>query len=367
MENGRTYIYINGKRFIQCIRLILNISKADIPLYDEIDSIDEAAKIYTRHLHQNRIVTGPMAFPVRDQYHTITPKQEFWGHCSNIQAWVEHDYDTRILMSNISFPMLRELAKAGDVKARKVFKEEIALRLESGYPSVVQYLFAQGYIKEFTPDELQTILESSNLIEKLSSQPKILLWLLKICIHKIPTLTEDILLKILNLPNGKNTLLLIIQRQAITPFIPKYVLKYGIWNNTHSLLTLKSALENLFNRVDEKTGETILDCIQEINNQLELQKPGISTADIIGNMVLQNKVLDEKQKLKIMENLLKRQKKCSYCGKVIPKDRDICEWCGHKKDDDEGGSFPYPFIFKPPGGGGGTMKGVAVVPVKVKT
>ena len=138
LVGGRTYIYVNGKRFIQCIRLILNIPKHDVHLYDEVDSIDEAAKLYSNQVFQNRIVRGPMAAPIPNQNHDITSEQEFWGHCSNIQAWVEHDYDTRILMSNISFPLLRELAKAGDPVASKVFKEEIALRLESGYPSVVQ-------------------------------------------------------------------------------------------------------------------------------------------------------------------------------------------------------------------------------------
>ncbi|MBA7560781.1 hypothetical protein ES708_02412 [subsurface metagenome] len=143
-------------------------------LYDEVDSIDEAANLYSKHVFQNRIVRGPMAIPVPDQRHEITPEQEFWGHCSNIQAWVEHDYDTRILMRNISFPLLRELAKAGDPVASKVFKEEIALRLESGYPSVVQYLLNQGYIRYFTPSEFKTIIESTELIKGLSSDPKML-------------------------------------------------------------------------------------------------------------------------------------------------------------------------------------------------
>lgn len=34
LENGKTYIYVNGRRFIQCIRLILNIPKSDVHLYE---------------------------------------------------------------------------------------------------------------------------------------------------------------------------------------------------------------------------------------------------------------------------------------------------------------------------------------------
>jgi hypothetical protein len=219
LVSGRTYIYVNGKRFIQCIRLILNIPKSDVHLYDEVDSIDEAAKLYGKHVFQNRIVRGPMAVPLPNQMHNITPEQEFWGHCSNIQAWVEHDYDTRILMSNISFPLLRELANAGDPVASKVFKEEIALRLESGYPSVVQYLLNQGYLRYFTPSEFKTVIESTELIKGLSSNPKMFSRFLVPCVMKFPTVVEDILIQVLKLPEGKK-LLISSMSSVDTPRMP---------------------------------------------------------------------------------------------------------------------------------------------------
>ena len=50
---------------------------------------------------------------------------------------------------------------------------------------------------------------------------------------------------------------------------------------------------------------------------------------------------------------------------MIPKDKDICDWCGHKRND-VGAFFPFPFIKKPPGGGGGSSKGTIAVPVKIK-
>jgi len=81
--------------------------------------------------------------------------------------------------------------------------------------------------------------------------------------------------------------------------------------------------------------------------------------------------LKDKAKIdnQILHKFYNSQPKCSYCGKIIPKGSDTCHWCGHKKDDEEGGFFPYPFIFKPPGGGGGggSMKEAAAVPVKTKT
>ncbi|MFW9866826.1 MAG: hypothetical protein ACFFEN_12095 [Candidatus Thorarchaeota archaeon] len=172
LENGKTFIYVDGKKFIQCIQLVLNIPKNNVYQYDEINSIDEVADKNKHTLWQNRIVEGPMLIPVQDQSHDITPVQEFWGHCSNIQAWVEHEYDTRILMSNISFPLLRELNKKGDPLAKKIFKEEIALRLESAYPPVVEYLINQGYIKYLTSEEFNTILENNILLANLFCKSK---------------------------------------------------------------------------------------------------------------------------------------------------------------------------------------------------
>jgi len=61
----------------------------------------------------------------------------------------------------------------------------------------------------------------------------------------------------------------------------------------------------------------------------------------------------------------RRQARCSYCGRIIPRDQDICEWCGHRRDDDDD-FFPYPFIFRDPGGGGGSLKGEIAIPVKVR-
>ncbi len=52
----------------------------------------------------------------------ILPIKEFWGHCSNLQAWAEYGYDTRLLHPNLAFPLLEKLATVGDPIAKKVFK-----------------------------------------------------------------------------------------------------------------------------------------------------------------------------------------------------------------------------------------------------
>ncbi|TKJ23111.1 MAG: hypothetical protein CEE43_05175 [Promethearchaeota archaeon Loki_b32] len=161
LENNRTFIYIKGKKFIQCIRLFLEIQPQESDLYEEVESIDEATEIFEQTLWENKIVEGPMAQPSRFQNKTITPEQEFWGHCSNIQTWAEHDYDTRLIHSNLVFQLLKQLAFAGDPKAKAIFKEEIAIRFETGYFSVVAYLLEQEYLHFLDKDELKTLLENN--------------------------------------------------------------------------------------------------------------------------------------------------------------------------------------------------------------
>ena len=364
LEHGRTFIYVNGRRFIQCIRLVLNIRKQDIPMYDEIESIDEAANVYKNHIYQNRIVQGPMAAPVRGQSHDITPEQEFWGHCSNLQAWVENEYDTRILMSNISFPLLRELSRAGDPVAKRVYKEEIAVRLESGYPSVVQYLLAQGYLGEFSPDEFETILESTGLIQKLSSYSKVLSSFLNTCIRKFPTLIDKIMLEILNLPNWEELLLSMINIDIPYSKLPEFLQNRIIVNRIRFLVELENVFDNLLKNMDESKCEGILDCLNAIKKQLSVDINSISSSPLFKNPDFQKILLEQLGLDDIKGKILKKMmpSRCNFCGKIIPKDKDFCEWCGHKKrdDGDDKRFFPYPFIFKPPGGGG-SMKAVAVV------
>ena len=157
LESGRTNIYVGGRLFKQCKFLLLDIPVAKVRNYDEIDSIDEAAERLDRSMELGR----------KGEYH-ISPDIEFWGHCSNLQVWYENNYDTRILHSNLAFPLLKALEKAGDNLAKKVFKKEIALRLASGYPSVVQYLINENYLKYLDDEEKDSLLEDGNFIRNLT-------------------------------------------------------------------------------------------------------------------------------------------------------------------------------------------------------
>jgi hypothetical protein len=152
LEQGRTHIYVKNRLFMQCMYLLLNIQTKNIRQYDIIDSIDEAAEILDRSMEGGG----------RGVYQ-ISPEEEFRGHCSNIQAWYENDYDTRILHRNLAFPLLKRLTDAGDPLARKRFKEEIALRYASGHHTVMMFLIHNGYLKYLTKDELECLLDDNQL------------------------------------------------------------------------------------------------------------------------------------------------------------------------------------------------------------
>ena len=157
LEYGKTNIYVGGRLFRQCKYLLLNIPSDNVREYNNIESIDEAAEKLNSSMER-----------VGRHIYNLSPETEFWGHCSNIQAWYENDYDTRILHRNLAFPLLSALVKVGDPLAKKVFKEEFARRLESGYPSVVMYLINQGYLKYLNQEELDSILENPKFKKNLS-------------------------------------------------------------------------------------------------------------------------------------------------------------------------------------------------------
>ncbi len=156
LEYGNTNIYVGGRLFKQCKYLLLDIPVTNTTDYNGIESIDEAAEKLDHSMERGK----------PRKYH-LSPDIEFWGHCSNLQVWYENDYDSRILHRNLAFPLLNALVKVGDPLAKKVFKEEIALRLASGYPSVVQHLINQDYLKYLNKEEINSLLEDRNFIKNL--------------------------------------------------------------------------------------------------------------------------------------------------------------------------------------------------------
>ena len=336
LERSKTQIYVNDNRFLQCRRLVLNISKKDIPIYDEINSIDEAADLYQKHLYQNIIIESPFTRFLHEE-HDITPEQEFWGHCSNLQAWYENDYDTRLLHSNLAFYLLKELVDAGDPIARKVFKNEVAERFESGYQNTIISIFDSKLLDYFTLEEKRELIRSNVAIilkcdpelldcfsleekkeliqenkaliyEKFKGNPSMLYHFLRSCYRRFPSLIEDILLQILTLQNGKDIIFSIIQEDRFFIF--------------------QFHFPRLFLKVEEnEIRKDILDCIEKIwslkNERIQLKNERYNSPKIVLFGDDLEKLVDCKKcgkflNLKPLYTLLKKERVfCPNCGRII--------------------------------------------------
>ncbi|TXT67205.1 MAG: hypothetical protein BAJALOKI1v1_150004 [Promethearchaeota archaeon] len=150
LENEQTNIYIDGQSFITCKYLLLNIPEDRLDEANTIKSIDEAEEKLSHDLH--------FQFARNKE---IAPEIEFWGHCSNLHAWVENKYNTRLLHRNIAFPLLRKLTDLGDPIAKRVFKDEIAERFSTGVFSVMNYLMEGEYLSYLSEQEFETIIQSN--------------------------------------------------------------------------------------------------------------------------------------------------------------------------------------------------------------
>ncbi|MFW9972311.1 MAG: leucine-rich repeat domain-containing protein [Candidatus Odinarchaeota archaeon] len=144
LEDDSTNIYVNKILFRKCKSLLINIPLEKIIQFDEIPSIED--------LTFNSL--GSDSFQL-----VLDPEEEFWGHCSNIQAWIENDYNTKILHHSLSFPLLKELCNLGDLKAKRVFKDEVITRFINGTNQVRSFLLEEGFLRDFSSEERDIINE----------------------------------------------------------------------------------------------------------------------------------------------------------------------------------------------------------------
>jgi tetratricopeptide (TPR) repeat protein len=124
-QDVRVRVLVDGKPISQCVFIVANVS----PTNQEIKSIDDLARLPGAHQMAGRATRMLLSI-----------EEEVAAHASNIQAWAEHDYDTRLLHSNIAFPVLKALAWAGDPKAMRVLFPEIVGRIRDGTNATRQAL-----------------------------------------------------------------------------------------------------------------------------------------------------------------------------------------------------------------------------------
>jgi len=141
LQKGKTVILLEGSEFLICKAVFVDINgNMEELVYDTIDEVvdDESNRVFL----------------------SINPEEEFWVHCSNLQAWVENNYDTALLHSNIAFPLLKKLSEVGDSKARRCFKDEIVKKIESGYIPTVIYIVMSHLFDFFSQEEFEVLIES---------------------------------------------------------------------------------------------------------------------------------------------------------------------------------------------------------------
>jgi hypothetical protein len=200
-EDGKTNIYVNNELFMHCKYILLNLNLDNFDYFSEIDSIDDIVE----KLDASFEVPGV-------KKNDVIPEMLFWAHCSNLQAWYENNYNTCLIHSNLAFPLLKELTKAGDLRARRIFKEEVGKRLESKNLNVIQFLLYNEYLNYLNKEELEVILEQTrvNLSEIVFNQLNVLMKSIGTKYWKIKELI-DILLFI-DLKYNENMLLCIFSK-----------------------------------------------------------------------------------------------------------------------------------------------------------
>jgi hypothetical protein len=128
----RPTVFVNGEPFQQCSFLAVTAPPEKLGRINDIDHLVSFSE--TRALEgRNDIDKYLHDVGNLDPEEHITEEEIMQAHASNLIAWAENDYNTRILNSNISFPLLKELARAGDQKARRVLQSEIVERLKEDY------------------------------------------------------------------------------------------------------------------------------------------------------------------------------------------------------------------------------------------
>lgn len=185
-NNGSVDIFVNDEFFDICKYLLINIPTYEVERFDEINSIDEAAEILDRSMENEE----------EFDEHNLNPEELFWGHASNLQAWVESKYNTCLLHRNLAFPLLKKLTEAGDPVAKEVFKHEIAKRIDDGCINVVYYLIIEGYLKYLDREEIQSLFEinmklDQNLLHALESGDKNLKNIAKGLLERLFKLTHE--------------------------------------------------------------------------------------------------------------------------------------------------------------------------------
>jgi hypothetical protein len=147
MVGGEPKILVDGSPVLTCFFLVASI---DPVKGSTIDTIDELSEIKGARIMEGRDVINEFG---------MTEDDVIMAHASNLQAWVENGYDTRILHSNLAFTLLKMLSRAGDKAASRALEREVSSRIRSRYLPVMVTL-VNCCANVITPESWMIISES---------------------------------------------------------------------------------------------------------------------------------------------------------------------------------------------------------------
>ncbi len=139
--DDKSRIFIGEEEIITCRTVPLAIPQAELPALKNMESINDIIDYIER---------APMS---ENMDYEIDPELDFFVNCSNLQAWVEHDFNTRLLDYMLSFTLLEELVKRGYQRAKMRLKEEILERYYYGSEKVRDLIVEQGLLDYLTTEE----------------------------------------------------------------------------------------------------------------------------------------------------------------------------------------------------------------------
>ncbi len=182
IEYNEPVIFVDEKPF-DCIGMYLllqskrksiyfehndNLEKFDFVEYvEEIDESDPEFE-YSGHAPKGiesvddifaELVGGLQEHEFQDLYEgAITAEEKFWGYCSNLQVWVENEYNTDLLYTKIAFPLLKCLLDAGDPIAKEIYKKELLRQFKNRNFDAIIFIITEGFTAVLNKEELNETL-----------------------------------------------------------------------------------------------------------------------------------------------------------------------------------------------------------------
>ena len=164
----KTLIFVCGDLFITCQKTIIALAPTEFKDYDDFYEIDDIIDYYREEETKNK--------EWKEQGVSISPEEEFWVHCSNMQAWVDSGYNSRVLSKSVSFPILIELSKREYSQFTAFLKEDLVQRIQSGSYNAIEYFMQEDFYRFFTQDEFFELLlcpEETEIMKEVASVSKL--------------------------------------------------------------------------------------------------------------------------------------------------------------------------------------------------